>query len=746
MADMRAGGDSDRHDTPIPALVAALTREEKLRLVRGAAPDDTTGELGGYLPPVERLDVPALRMADGPLGVRAGEATAFPATIALGAAFDAGLAAAFGEAVGAEARQKNVDVLLAPGCNLVRVPHCGRAFEYYGEDPHHSARLAAATVRGIQSRDVVATPKHYVANSQERERTTVSAQVGERPLRELYLPAFEAVVREADAGAVMAAYNRVNGTYMSEHEQLLATLKDEFGLGGPVVSDWWAVEDGLAAARAGLDLEMPGVGLVDLAAMSFAGFAGAPRLRERWPERLPDLDTLFRSSLSQRVVPGGIPRPRESLFARALPAALDRGRLSTARLDEMVARVLRMHERVGALDGTRNAAGVDRDAHRELAATVGVRGSVLLKNDGVLPLSPESSVALVGPHVDRAKVGGGGSSDVTPERTVSPAAGVRARSTGDVRVERGHPRVESATGLSPGLSSLTASLRASLTGESVVDEQAVQRVTAGVETAVVVVQDRASEFRDRQSLALPGEQNRLIAAVADAAPQTVVVLQTAGPVELPWLDAVDAVLECWYPGQEAGRSLARVLYGDADPGGRLPVTFGTAGEYPTTAPTSYPGIAGANGHPEAQYAEGVFVGYRHFDRVGHDPLFPFGHGRSYAEFTYEDAALADREDGHAVSVTLANTGDRRGREVVQVYARDPEPAVPRPPRELVGFESVALDPGECRALTVDIDDRAFAYYDERERDWTVDPSEYALDIGRSSRALRAELTVPGVAE
>jgi beta-glucosidase len=745
MADPRESGDSDGHHREIPALVAALTREEKLRLVRGAPPDDATGELSGYLPPVERLGVPALRMADGPLGVRAGEATAFPATLGVGATFDVDLATAFGEALGAEARNKNVDVLLAPGCNLVRVPHCGRAFEYYGEDPHHSARLTAATVRGIQTHDVVATPKHYVANNQERDRTTVSAEVGERALRELYLPAFEAAVQEADAGAVMAAYNRVDGTYLSEHEQLLTTLKSEFGLDGPVVSDWWALEDGVAAARAGLDIEMPGVGLVDMVAMSVEGFAGFPRLRERWPERLPDLDTLFGSSLSGRLLPGGIPRPRESLFAQTLPAALEGNQLSTDRLDEMAARVLRLHQRVGALDGSRRPVTVDRDAHRELAATVGVRGSVLLKNEGVLPLSPDDSVALVGPHVDRANVGGGGSSDVTPDRTVSPAAAVRARSTGDVRVECCHPPVESASGFGRGLSSLTAALRASLTGQSTVDRRAVRRVAAAVETAVVVVQDRASEFRDRETLSLPGEQDRLVAAVADAAPRTVVVLQTAGPVELPWLDAVDAVLECWYPGQEAGRVLARVLYGDADPGGRLPVTFGTAGQYPTTAPANYPGLAGADGYPEAQYAEGVFVGYRYFDERDHEPVFPFGHGRSYAEFAYEDATLADREE-QAVSVTLANNGDCRGREVVQLYARDPEPALPRPPRELVGFESVALDPGERRTVSVDVDDRAFAYYDETERDWTVDPGAYTLVVGRSSRETVAELTVSVVGE
>jgi beta-glucosidase len=727
-------------DSRINDIVAALTRKEKLRLVRGAAPADPAEELTGYLPPVERLGIPAIRLSDGPLGIRAGKATAFPATIALGAAFDPALARSFGQAVGREARAKDIDVLLAPGCNLVRVPQCGRTFEYYGEDPHHSGQLAAATVRGIQSAGVVATPKHYVANNQETNRTTVSAEVSERALRELYLPAFETAVREGDAGSVMAAYNRVNGTPMSEHAPLFRVLREASGFEGPVMSDWWAIEDSVAAAAAGMDIEMPGVGLVDNAAMAMPDTTGLRPLRRRWPERLPDLDSVFESSLVDGV-PGGIPRPRTSLFARELPDALADGRLAPARLDEMVARVLRIHERVGALDGERASVTVDRLAHRELAARIGTRGSVLLKDDGVLPLSPGASVALVGPHVHEAKVGGGGSSDVTPVETVSPATGIRARSAGDVVVERGHPPIESGPvlGFDAALPSLAGAVRSRL-GASLVDERAVRTAAESAGTAVVVVQDRAAEFRDR-SLSVPGAQDRLVELVADAAPRTVVVLQTAGAVEMPWLDAVDAVLELWYPGQEAGGVLASLLYGDTDPGGCLPVTFAAPDDYPATDPAAYPGVAGANGYPEAEYAEGVFVGYRHFDHGGIDPVFPFGHGLSYADFAYEGLSVSGSGPDRSVSVRLTNAGERRGREVVQVYARDPDPSVSRPPRELVGFASVALAPGEGRTVSIDLDDRALAYYDTDAGTWTVDPGEYLIEVGRSSRDIRAAVTV-----
>lgn len=729
-------GDTERAGAGrVSALVSELTTAEKLSLVRGTYPGrgERTVPVAGYLPPVERLGIEPLRLADGPLGVRSDESTAFPATLALGAAFDPSLAATFGRAVGTQARAAGIDVLLAPGCNLVRVPQCGRAFEYYGEDPYHAGRLAAATVRGIQSQGVVATPKHYVANTQEHNRVTVSAEVSERALRELYLRAFEMAVTDGDAGAVMAAYNRVNGTYATRNKRLLTDLlKTECGFDGPVISDWWAVRNGLAAAQAGLDLEMPGVGLAHLAAMS-----GAPsvlhELRARWPDRLfPDglLARLFASG----AAPGGVPVPRPSLFDRSLPEAVESGALDPERLDEMVARVLRLHHRTGALaTGNRERGSPDETASRDLAKRLAVRGAVLLENTNrTLPLNPVASVAVIGPNVDSAKVGGGGSSAVTPTRTVSPAAGIRERAGGLVTVERGHPRINDR-------SVLGSAVDRPLFGDASGRFAAARAVAGSADVAVVVVQDDASEFRDRETLALPGQQDRLVRTVADAAEQTVVVLQTAGPVELPWLDTVDAVLELWYPGQEAGRALAAVLYGDADPGGRLPVTFAAAHDYPATEPGSYPGIEGGGGYPEVTHAEGVFVGYRYVDEQGLDPLFPFGHGLGYSSFNYEDIDIT-LDNGRSVYVTLRNTGDRPGREVPQVYTRPPGGGVPRPPRELAGFTSVALDPGEQRTVEVPLDDRAFARYDRRDG-WVVDPGSYTLAVGRSSRETHLERSV-----
>ncbi|ERH08467.1 MAG: beta-glucosidase-related glycosidase [halophilic archaeon J07HX64] len=730
------GGMTGANGSPesVPELVAALTTAEKLSLVRGDYPG--RGERGvpvaGYLPPVERLGIGPLRLADGPLGVRSGEATAFPATLALGATFDPSLASTFGRAVGAEARAKGIDVLLAPGCNLVRVPQCGRAFEYYGEDPHHSGQFAAATVRGIQSQGVVATPKHYVANTQEHSRVTASAELSERALRELYLRAFETAVTEADAGAVMAAYNRVNGTHATSHERLLTDLlRGEFGFEGPVVSDWWAVNDGLAAAQAGLDLEMPGVGVAHLAAMS-----GGPNLlhelRARWPDRLYP-ERLLGRLIAYAGRPGGIPEPSGSLFARSLPAALGSDTVRS-RLDEMVRRVLSLHRRVGALPGeSRREADPDRATHRDLARRLAVRGTVLLRNEGVLPLDPGASVALLGPAIESATTGGGGSSAVTPSRAVSPATGVRERAVGPVTVEPGHPPV--------GENSLTGALfdRRS-PGEPTVNVAAVQNAAASVDTAVVVVNDDAGEFSDRETLALPGAQDRLVRAVAETAAQTVVVLQTAGAVEMPWLDAVDAVLELWYPGQEGGRALASVLYGDVAPGGRLPVTFADPADYPTTDPGRYPGVEGDHGYPEVHHTEGLFVGYRYLDEQGLDPLFPFGHGLGYTTVAYESATAALDGD-RSVQVTVENTGERAGREVLQVYVQPPQNNVVRPPRELAGFRSVELAAGERRTVAVPLDDRTFTRYNEGVGDWVLDPGRYTLAVGRSARATPLEVTV-----
>lgn len=683
----------------IDAVVDELTLDEKLRLVHGVV--DPDGKATGYLPGVDRVDIPPLSLVDGPLGVRVngGRATAFPASVALGATWRPSLARRFGRALGREAAAHGQDVVLAPGVNVARVPAGGRNFEYYGEDPHLTARTAVAAIDGVESAGVGATVKHYVANSQETDRYEVSAAVDERALREIYLPAFRAAVEEADVTSVMTAYNRVNGAHMSDHERLLSdVLKGEWGFDGFVVSDWWGTRSTVGAARAGLDVEMPGI----------------------TPEAFaPDDVDLGEASEAMPPVPD-VP----ALFGEPLREAVESGAVDEAVVDAKVERVLRGMASIGRFDG-RPEGELDTAAHRRLAREIAAEGAVLLRNDGALPLDGVDSLAVIGPNADAAKLGGGGSSEVSPFVRTSPVEGLEARDV-SVTVERGIEPVSESRVFGAG------------TDQAAPDPSVDDAVdaAAAADCAVVVVQDDATEFRDRAGLALPGRQDDLIEAVAGVADRTVVVLRTSGPVETPWADAVDAVLEAWYPGQADGEALADLLFGDAEPGGRLPVTFGrTAADYPTSDEAAFPGVDGV-----ARYDEGVFVGYRYFDERGVRPRFPFGHGLSYASFAYGEPSVTGDADGFAVAVPVENAVDRRGKTVVQVYAGKTAAPVPTPKRELVGFEAVTLEAGERRTVEVSVDRSAFEYYDEG-AGWTLATGENALFVGRSSRDVVAEVDV-----
>ncbi|WP_435095895.1 beta-glucosidase [Halarchaeum sp. P4] len=701
-------------DHSVSDLVAELTLAEKVALTHGA--NDPDGRATGYVQGIERLDVPPLRMVDGPLGVRVpGEsATAFPAPLALAATFDTALAEEYGAALGRETKGMDADVLLAPGANLIRVPQNGRNFEYYSEDPVLSAAFAARVTAGIQSEDTIATPKHYVANNQETHRASVSADVSERALRELYLPSFRAAV-EAGAGSVMTAYNSVNGTRMSDHERLLRdVLKDEWDFEGYVVSDWFGTEDAAAAANAGLDVEMPGVTMAEMAGALDEEGEQEFEIPEELARGMPDHESCER-------------------FAEVLADRVREGALDEARLDDMVTRVLTQMDRIGRLDGTRGDGAVDTPEHRALAERVATRGSVLLKNDDdVLPLADDAAVALVGPNVDETVLGGGGSSETTPVTETTPEDGITARADGDVTVEYGLPPVEAVSMLEMMVGGEQGDDQGESPNEPTreADVEGAVAAATDADVAVVCVRDTATEAIDRDSLALPDRQNELVVAVAEAAERTVVVCNTSGPVELPWRDAVDAIVQNWYPGQAHGDALAAVLYGDADPGGRLPVTFAPEEAYPTSGDERrYPGVDGV-----VHYDEGVFVGYRHFDDAADVPTYPFGHGHSYAEFAYTDAAL----EGDTVRVTVENTAERAGREVVQVYVRPPE-RDDRPVRELAGFASVPVPAGASETVAIDLDDHAFETYDEDDG-WVTPPGEYTLEVGRSSRDTRLELS------
>mgnify|MGYP003851975599 FL=1 len=734
--------DPDTTTDRIESLIDRLTLEEKIDFVHGA--DDPDERATGFLPGVERLDIPSLSMVDGPLGVRPGTATAFPASIALAASWDVDLAREQGAALGREVLGADQDVLLAPGFNIIRVPQCGRSFEYYSEDPYLSSRLAVGTVTGVQDdAGAIATAKHFVANNQEQDRHEVSAEVSERALREIYLPAFEAAVTEGEVGSVMAAYNRINGTYATEHEWLLSdVLKDEWGFSGYVVSDWWATTDGVAAANAGLDVDMPGIPVPQW-------HVTENRIHDVI-EGLPD--ALPKRSIAKLVSTPWLPENvNPNLFDRSpfeleLRDAVERGQVAESTLDEKIRRVLGQMNRFGLFDDEQPEGAVDAAEHRDRSRRVAERGAVVLQNDDeVLPLSPEiDSIAVIGPNADTAKIGGGGSSAVTPSSTVSPLAGVRERVDGDTRVAfaRGTERIEDHHDASESIVDLSLSASETPAVDTVLGNDTPERDDAVIaarqaDVAVVVVQDDATEGEDR-SLWLPGEQDRLVAAVADAADRTVVVCNTAGPIRMPWAEDVDGIVEMWYPGQEDGHATAAILFGDSDPGGRLPVTFGRRlDDYPAATEERYPGVG-----LEAEYDEGVFVGYRHFDAEGIEPQFAFGHGLSYTDFTYSNVTVeADDEPGASVEVTVENVGDRPGRDVVQVYLGPAEAAVERPPKALAGFEPITLDAGETTTVTLSIDARAFAYYDVEAGEWVATEGEYTVLVGRSAQDIVDEQTI-----
>ncbi|EMA10397.1 beta-glucosidase [Haloarcula vallismortis] len=709
----------------IDALLAKLSRTQKLALVRGAT--DPKGTATGYISGVDEAGIPPFRLVDGPLGIRAEghHATAFPASIATAATFDTDLAQRQGAAMGREATALGQDALLAPGVNIIRAPHCGRNFEYLSEDPVHAGAIGASLVDGIQSEEVVATVKHFVANNQETHRTTVSAEVDERTLRELYLPPFRAAV-DAGVGSVMTAYNRVNGTHMSDHEPLIGdVLKGEWGFDGYVVSDWYGLESTVGAANAGMDLEMPGV--------------AAPGAEDTAADETADGDTV--------EWPDGIPDATHAgLFGDPLAEAIDNGDVPAGRLDDMARRILGQMDRFGRLDGGRTAAEggnsdgqageLDSQRHREIAADVAARGTVLLDNDGVLPLDDGADVAVIGPNIDEPKLGGGGSSETTPVHSVTPIAGVESRAEGAVTTAFGVPQIESVSlfDLLPFVGEdEDADKAAADTAEREPSLDDAVTAAESADVAVVFVRDATTEARDRDSLALPGQQDELVSAVAAANENTVVVVRSGGPVELPWREDVAAVLEQWYPGQADGDAAAAVLYGDCDPSGRLPVTFAPESEYPTAGDERrYPGV-----DDEAHYDEGVFVGYRHFDDGDADPTYPFGHGHSYATFEYGDAEATAEQ---TVTVPVENVADRPGREVVQAYVRPPSvEGGDRPERELAGFEAVQLAAGERQTVELTLDDLAFSRY-ASDSGWTVDTGTYTVEIGRSSQDIRT--TVP----
>lgn len=649
----------------IQELVRQMTVEEKAQMCAGADFWHVHG--------VERLGIPAMMVSDGPHGLRKQDdkadhlgvndsiqAVCFPAGCATACSFDVSVLERMGSALGESCRAEGVGVLLGPAMNIKRSPLCGRNFEYLSEDPYLAGKLSAAMVQGVQRWGVGTSPKHFACNNQEYRRMSISAEMDQRTLREIYLTPFEMAVKEGKPYTMMCSYNRVGGVYASQNKTLLSDiLRDEWGFDGFVMSDWGAVSEKLEAVKAGLELEMPGP--------------------------CPD-------SVAQVV------------------EAVASGRLEEAVLDQAVERILSVVLRWR--DAQVPNATFDREQQHQLAVELESQCAVLLKNNGVLPLNSSDSIAYLGGYAQKPRYQGGGSSHINATR------------------------VSGALDLAGDPVTYCVAFRDDVPVDL---EQAVEQAKQA-QVAVIFAglpDSFECEGYDRSHMELPQCQNQLIQRVAAVQPNTVVVLHCGSPVEIPWKDQVAAILCMYLGGEGVGEATHRLLYGLDNPSGKLAETWPLKLE-DNPSYLNFPGDEHV-----VRYAEGIYVGYRYYEKKKMDVAFPFGHGLSYSTFQYSDLRLSrtQLEDGDnvVVSVDVTNTGNRFGREAVQLYVASGQRD--RAVKELRGFAKVALEPGQTKTVSMTLDQRSFAYYETRLQDWYTPGGAYQILVGGSSRDIRLAATV-----
>ena len=650
-------------------LVSRMTLEEKVGLLSGGS--------FWYTKAVERLGIPEVMLCDGPHGLRKQEgdadhlglndsisATCFPAACAMAASFDKKLLERVGDALGNQCQAENVSVLLGPGVNIKRTPLCGRNFEYFSEDPYLAGKLAASFIRGVQKHHVGTSIKHFAANNQEYERMSSSSEVDERTLREVYLPAFEIAVKEAQPKTVMASYNRINGTFSSENDWLLnQVLRDEWGFEGYVVTDWGAVADRVKGLAAGCDLEMPA----------------------------------SNGENDKLVI-----------------EAVRNGELDEALVDRAVERILTVM--YDFLENRESDAVFDREADHRKAVETAKECAVLLENNGVLPLKAGTKAAYIGAYAKTPRFQGGGSSHINASRISSAL---------DCGLEMGR-NIAYCEGFPADRDELTdEALRAAVGAAEAAD---VAVIFAGLPDSF------ESEGYDREHMRLPECQDKLISAVAEAQPNTVVVLHNGSSVECPWAGDVAAVLEMYLGGQGVGEAADAILWGETNPSGRLAETFPIRLE-DNPSYLNYPGDGRT-----VEYREGVFVGYRYYDKKRMPVRWAFGHGGSYTEFQYSNLKLSADSFGDgeelAVSVDVKNTGRMTGKEVVQLYVADKNGTAGRPVKELHGFEKIELRPGETKTVRFTLSARDLSYYNVDIHDWYAPTGRYSILVGHASDDIR----------
>lgn len=681
------------HVLDVKKLVNELTLEEKASLCSGADFWHTKA--------IDRLNIPAAMVSDGPHGIRKQESLAdhmgvaesikaigFPTASAMACSFDRDLLHKVGDALGEECVAEDLAVLLGPGINMKRSPICGRNFEYYSEDPIVAGELGAAFVNGVQEHGVGTSLKHFAANNQEWRRMSISAEIDERTLREIYLAAFETVVKKAQPWTIMCSYNRINGVYSCENDWLLnKVLRDEWGFEGLVMTDWGAMDERVPSLKAGLDLEMP--------------------------DCHGETDKL-------------------------IVKAVQSGELEESVLDTAVERILTMVDKyltarkdidpasmVHPLPSSAER-GYDVAAHHALARTTAEQSAVLLKNEDILPLQKDKKIAFIGEFAKVPRIQGGGSSHInnTSIESALDAAGDSVSYAQGFHID-----------------------------EETTDETLLQEaITLAKESDVAVIfaglpDSFESEGFDRTHLNMPANQNELIARISEVQPNVVVVLHSGSPIAMPWLDKVAGVLQMYLAGQASGGAAVNLLFGDATPCGKLAETFPLHLE-DNPSYLNFPG-----NREKVCYQEGVFIGYRYYDKKKMDVLFPFGYGLSYTDFTYSnmkvtvngknaaDVDVIKETDEIVVSADITNTGNCDGAEIVQLYIKNPVVYEIRPEKELRDFAKVFLKAGETKTVTFMLNARAFSYYETRIHDWYAESGDYEILLASSSRDIRLQYTV-----
>lgn len=695
----------------IEKLIKKMTLEEKVGLLHGNSKF--------YVAGVERLGIPEWSLSDGPHGVRAeinrydwayagwtnDSASYFPTGTAFAAAWNPELAYRRGEVLGEEARWRKKDVLLGPGVNIIRSPLCGRNFEYMSEDPYMNSVLAVAYIKGLQSRDVACSVKHFAVNNQETNRTTVDVECSERALREIYLPAFKAAVQEGGALTVMAAYNKFRGEFCAENNYLVRKiLRNEWGFDGVYVTDWGAAHSTVPSMEAGLDLEM---------------------------------GTL-------------IDKYEDWYYANPLIEAVKSGKIPMSLVDEKVGDVLRVMIKTNVLDPKKRfgPGSMNTKEHQQATYDAAAEAIVLLKNqNNLLPLDFSSikSLAVIGDNATRKHSNGGLSSEIKAVYEVTPLEALRAKwgDKVDIRFAQGYEKLSTfVEGSNNGQSSGTFSSKTQ-EGDALLKEAVEVARTSDVALLVCGLNhDYDTESFDRLNMDIPYGQVELIQEVVKANPRTIVVMIAGSPLNMAAVDICSpAIVWAWFNGMEGGNALVDVLSGKVNPSGKMPFTTPVSlDQSPAHALGNFPGR-----DLKVNYEEDILVGYRWFDTKGLPVVYPFGYGLSYTTFDYSnlntDKETYDQADTIQATFTLTNTGDREGAEVAQLYVSDPVCSVMRPVKELKGFKKVFLKPGESRRITLDIPVSSLAFYSEAQSQFVVEPGEFILQLGASASDIKQKISV-----